>query len=234
MAELVALTEASDAAAGRLLARLEERGHTIRRIVRTADAAHAARLGRADAILVDAAVADDEFLVRLRRDHPAQILIAWLARSSSAAVADLLEGGADEVLEGAMGERELLARATAALARERRPVGAAFELGPLVVDAAHGEATWEGRDLMLTRREREVLEVLAASAGRTVRREVVYRRVWGYAMPRGERSVDVNVKRLRRKLAATAGDALEIKTQPGVGYRLELAEEREAAPVTAL
>ena len=234
MPELVALVDASDAAVRRLLAALEERGSTVRTVTRPAEAEHAARLRRADAILVDPTVAGDEFLARLRRDHPAQILIAWLARSSSAAVADLLEVGADEVLEGAMGDRELVARAMAALARERKPVGQAVELGPLLLDAAHGEATWHGRDLLLTRREREVLEVLAEHAGRTVRRELLYRRVWGYAMARGERSVDVNVKRLRRKLAVIAGDELQIKTQPGVGYRLELVADRSAVPVTAL
>jgi DNA-binding response OmpR family regulator len=55
-------------------------------------------------------------------------------------------------------------------------------------------------------------------------------------MARGDRSVDVNVKRLRGKLAKIAGTGLKIKTQPGTGYRLELAEEREpiANAVTAL
>ena len=67
-------------------------------------------------------------------------------------------------------------------------------------------------------------------------REILYKRVWGYAMARGDRSVDVNVKRLRGKLAKVAGTALEIKTQPGIGYRLELAAEREPArdAITAL
>ena len=62
---------------------------------------------------------------------------------------------------------------------------------------------------------------LAESAGRTVPRERLYRQVWGYTMARGDRSVDVNVKRLRDKLAAVPGMAVEIRTQAGVGYRLE-------------
>ena len=68
------------------------------------------------------------------------------------------------------------------------------------------------RPLSLTARETEVLQVLAAAHPRPVRREVVYRMVWGWAMPRGDRTVDVNVKRLRDKL----------RTHPGVGYALEL------------
>ena len=108
-------------------------------------------------------------------------------------------------------------------------------MGALRIDDVNGEAEWAGQDLGLTRREREVLHALVDSGGKTMRREVLYKRVWGYAMARGDRSVDVNVKRLRSKLAKLAGSELEIKTQPGIGYRLELVESREPAdPVTAL
>ena len=103
------------------------------------------------------------------------------------------------------------------------------------IDDLNGEAEWAGQDLRLTRREREVLHALANAAGSTMRREVLYKRVWGYAMARGDRSVDVNVKRLRAKLAKLTGGALEIKTQPGIGYRLEFVGERKPEDaVTAL
>jgi DNA-binding response OmpR family regulator len=102
--------------------------------------------------------------------------------------------------------------------------------GPLVVDRGRGEATWHGRRLQLTPREREVLHALAQAQGATVRRETLYRLVWGYAMARGDRTVDVNVKRLRDKLAAAVGAPLSIETEPSVGYRLSVAE----SAVTAL
>ena len=54
-----------------------------------------------------------------------------------------------------------------------------------------------------------------------MRRETIYRLVWGWAMPRGDRTVDVNVKRLRAKLGKSGADA-EIRTHPGVGYALEV------------
>ena len=50
------------------------------------------------------------------------------------------------------------------------------------IDDLNGEAEWAGQDLRLTRREREVLHALANAAGSTMRREVLYKRVWGYAM----------------------------------------------------
>lgn len=149
-------------------------------------------------------------------------------------VADLFERGVDEVVHPGMTERELVARIANAARPGRARLGRPLEIGLLRLDPVHGEATWDRRDLGLTRREREVLEVLAENIGRTVRREILYGQVWGYAMARGERSVDVNVKRLRRKLAATAESGIAIKTQPGVGYRLEVVSATALEPVTPL
>jgi DNA-binding response OmpR family regulator len=134
-----------------------------------------------------------------------------------------------------MGQRELAARIGTAARRSGARLGRPLELGSLRIDVVNGEVEWAGQDLGLTRREREVLQALADSAGRTLPREVLYKQVWGYAMARGDRSVDVNVKRLRAKLSRLTESTLVIKTQPGVGYRLELAEERESSEaVTAL
>jgi DNA-binding response OmpR family regulator len=127
-----------------------------------------------------------------------------------------------------MGTREQLARVDAVL-RRATPEGAVAEAGPLRVDRERGEATWHGRRLQLTARERDVLHALADEQGHTVRRELLYRRVWGYAMARGDRTVDVNVKRLRAKLGEAIGAPLAIETEPGVGYRLVVGENAVTA-----
>ena len=65
------------------------------------------------------------------------------------------------------------------------------------------------RSVDLTRREFELIELLAGAEGRVLEREEIYQRVWGYAMARGDRSVDVFVRKLRQKLEkAVAGLAL--------------------------
>jgi DNA-binding response OmpR family regulator len=207
----------------RLLEVLRSAGHTIRLVASPGEAELAQRSGP-----VDAVVCETDHLVQLRRRLDAVPIAAWLPAASTSGVADALEAGADEVVHTGMGERELAAR-IAALAR-RAPSGAApIELGPLRVDREHGEATWHGRRLALTARERDVLYELARAGGATVRREAVYRAVWGYAMARGDRSVDVNVKRLRDKLAAEVGAPVSIETEPGVGYRLALSQLRNNA-----
>jgi DNA-binding response OmpR family regulator len=226
MVDVLVVLDPADAGARRLIEALAAAEYDVRTVKSGGEADHAARAGGFDAIVLDPRVTGPEFIPRARRDHPAHALVAWAATSSSAAAADLLESGADEALHAGMSDRELVARTDAALRRAGAVTAGRVELALLRIDALQGEASWDGRDLGLTRREREVLEVLAASSGRTVRRERIYRDVWGYTMARGDRSVDVNVKRLRRKLAAAAGTEVQIATRPGVGYRLEVAESR--------
>lgn len=212
----------------RLLDALADGGCSVQAVSRAPDVEFALRLERPDAVLFDPGLAGPDFLARTRRQHPSQTLVAWLPRPSSAAAAELIEAGADEAVHGGMAAAELLARVRSAVRRGGRQVSPTLELGPLTIDSARGLVAWHGRELSLTRREREVLHVLGESAGHTVRREDLYRLVWGYTMARGDRSVDVNVKRLRDKLSAAA-PSLEIKTQPGVGYRLEIRVADEAA-----
>jgi DNA-binding winged helix-turn-helix (wHTH) protein len=61
--------------------------------------------------------------------------------------------------------------------------------------------------------------LLAASGGRVLEREFIYQRLWGYAMVRGDRSVDVFVRKLRQKLERVSPDWRYIHTHFGIGYR---------------
>jgi len=216
---MLLLSPPLDPAARRLIATLTRAGWAVRAPAR-GEPERRPHGQEAPAILFDPAIVALERVARLRRDDPERPLIGWLSQPSSTQAAALIEAGADEVLSGAMGERELAVRATRALRRRGAEPSAPLVLGGLTVDPVAGEVRWEGREVELTRRERELLAVLAASVGRTLRREAIHRAVWGHAMARGDRTVDVTVSRLRRRLAA-AGTTIEIVTQPGIGYRLD-------------
>ena len=85
---------------------------------------------------------------------------------------------------------------------------------------AHRRRTHPGEPV-LTRREFELLQVLAEASGRVIEREEIYQRVWGYAMAHGDRSVDVFVRKLRSKLHKQSPGWDYIHTHFGVGYRFE-------------
>ena len=75
------------------------------------------------------------------------------------------------------------------------------------------------RSIDLTRREFELIELLAAAEGRVLEREEIYSRLWGYTMVRGDRSVDVFVRKLRQKLEKASPNWRYIHTHFGIGYR---------------
>jgi DNA-binding winged helix-turn-helix (wHTH) protein len=76
-----------------------------------------------------------------------------------------------------------------------------------------------GTSIDLTRREFELIQLLAAAEGRVLEREEIYRRVWGYTMAHGERSIDVFVRKVRSKLQRASPHWSYIHTHFGVGYR---------------
>lgn len=215
---LLAGSPAELAAAGAALEKTEVR---IRTVGRAAELEQAVRSSRASLLVIVDGFADAQLLTRLRRTYSDRLFIAWLPRAVSSRSAELLEQGFVEVLSPAMSAAELTARLLNASERQPRASREPASLGPLTVDARQGVACWAESDLRLTRRERELLQALVEAAPQTVRREDLYRSVWGYAMARGDRTVDVNVKRLRAKLAAVT-DEVQIATEAGVGYRLEL------------
>ena len=75
--------------------------------------------------------------------------------------------------------------------------------------------------LDLTRREFELLQLLADTPGQVLEREAIYQRVWGYAMAHGDRSVDVFIRKLRQKLEKLSPGWGYIHTHFGVGYRFD-------------
>lgn len=127
-----------------------------------------------------------------------------------------LEAGADDFLKKPFAAAELRARVRALLRRGPRIVESRIELGPIEVRPASRLAIASGRELPLTAREFDILEVLLRHRGRVVTRSSLLIAVWGDDGGAGE-SLDVLLARLRRKLAeAGAPDA--IRTHRGVGY----------------
>ncbi len=101
----------------------------------------------------------------------------------------------------------------------------AIELaGDCRIDPLNLAANVDGAEVSFTRREMEVVQYLAANAGRPVSREELLHRVWGYAreMQIETRTVDIHVAKIRRKIEIDPSTPQRLVTIRGAGYRLEV------------
>jgi len=133
--------------------------------------------------------------------------------------------GADDWVSKPCHPEEVMARIEAVVRRHRRG-SVRDDTGPLVagdleIRSDRFQVYVAGESLDLTRREFELLQVLADHAGRVLERDDIYRRVWGYAMTHGDRSVDVFIRKLRSKLQKRSPGWEYIHTHFGVGYRFD-------------
>jgi DNA-binding response OmpR family regulator len=156
---------------------------------------------------------------RLRESNRAAVLMLT-ARDDEVDRVLGLELGADDYLTKPFSPRELVARVKAILRRlEGRPRDgpAVIGLGSIEVDVARREARVEGEAVALAAREFELLQFLAENRGLALSRRQLLDGVWGRDWVGDERTVDVHVRQLRKKL----GDGLALATVWGVGYRLD-------------
>jgi DNA-binding response OmpR family regulator len=190
---------------------------------------------RVNALVVDLALLGPggwEFLERVSSALPGMGVIVCTGPSSVSQRVRGLRAGADDWVTKPCHPEEVLARVEAVVRRRKR-ASERTDTGPLVageleIRADQFQAFVRGRSVELTRREYELLELLAQAQGKVLQREEIYQAVWGYAMAHGDRSVDVFVRKLRLKLETASPDWSYIHTHFGVGYRFQ--PERPGGP----
>lgn len=127
-----------------------------------------------------------------------------------------LDAGADDYLSKPFGMMELLSRIRALLRRTERETNC-YRCGVLTVDQTRHMVTVEGREVVLTQKEFEVLRLLLKNRGQVLSRERLIEDVWGYAFTGESRTVDVHVRTLRQKLGVAGA---YIETVRGYGYKI--------------
>jgi DNA-binding response OmpR family regulator len=134
-----------------------------------------------------------------------------------------LETGADDYVVKPFSPRELVARVKAVL-RRTGSHDIAHEpesrFGDLVVDHVRHEVRVRGEPVRLTHREFRLLQALAREPGRAFTRLGLLERAFGFDYEGLERTVDVHVAKLRKKIEPNPGRPIYVLTVPGVGYKL--------------
>jgi DNA-binding response OmpR family regulator len=203
-----------------------ERAGWEHRVLGSTVAPEAIAAMRLNAVVVDLAVLGPHcwaWLDRLCRSLPELGVVVCTGSSTVAQRVRGLRLGADDWLAKPCHPEELIARVEAVVRRRRR-MEAPANLQPILageveIRGDRYQAFVAGQGIDLTRREFELVELLAGSDGRVLEREFIYQRLWGYSMVRGDRSVDVFVRKVRQKLERASPGWRYIHTHFGIGYR---------------
>ena len=181
---------------------------------------------RLNAVVLDLAVLGPQawtYLEKLCARLPQLGVVVCTGQSSVAQRVRGLRLGADDWVTKPCHPEELIARVEAVVRRrkraETRVPSAPVLIGELEVRSDQFQAFAGGVSVDLTRREFELIQLLAEAEGQVLQREEIYERVWGYAMVHGDRSVDVFVRKLRQKLERASPGWRYIHTHFGIGYR---------------
>ena len=146
-------------------------------------------------------------------------LIAFLtARNEDFTQIAAFDVGTDAYITKRIKPRLLVSRVKALLRRHgdesRKNI---LEVGPLVIDRERFIVLFEGKEMVLPRKEFELLFLLAGKPGKVFKREEILNKIWGKDVIVGDRTIDVHIRKLREKF----GNDI-IKTAKGIGYKLDL------------
>jgi DNA-binding response OmpR family regulator len=201
---------------------LEGHGHAV---ATSPDGMHALDLvvrTEPDVVLLDLGLPDIDglkVLAMLRGVTPVPVLVIT-ARDDDATIVAALDAGADDYVVKPFGLDHVAARIRAVL---RRGATAGddptLRVGELVIDPRSRRVTLAGADVDLTRKEFDLLFALASRKGEVVSKRTLLAEVWQQAYGGGDRTVDVHLSWLRRKLGETAAEPRYLHTVRGVGIR---------------
>ncbi|MDG4765374.1 response regulator transcription factor [Solwaraspora sp. WMMD406] len=188
---------------------------------------------RPDLVVLDLGLPDLdglELLRMLRAVSRVPVIIAT-ARDDDAEIVRGLDAGADDYVVKPFTAAQLEARVRAVLRRGTgEPESTVVTVGELRIDVAARQVSLADTELDLTPREFDLLHHLAARAGQVVSKRELLTEVWRVPYGGADKTVDVHLSWLRRKLGETAGRPRYLHTVRGVGVRLDAPDQGPAAP----
>jgi DNA-binding response OmpR family regulator len=207
-----------------LMRSLAERGHAASSASTGMQGLGLAVDSRPDVVVLDLGLPDvdgTQVLTMLRAVSAVPVIVAS-ARDDDPSLVGCLDAGADDYVVKPFTTDQLEARIRAVLRRAAAPAGERRPLvvGGIEVEAASRRVTLDGTPLDLTPREFDLLRHLAERAGDVVTKRELLTEVWQQPWGGSDKTVDVHLSWLRRKLGETAAEPRYLHTVRGVGVRL--------------
>lgn len=179
--------------------------------------------GNPDLVLLDLGLPDldGSELLRMIRAVSTVPIIVITARGADSDVVSTLDAGADDYLTKPFSVAQLLARVRAVL-RRRAPdgTGQTIKVGGLVIDPSAREVRLDGIEIELSPKEFDLLRVLADREGEVVSKRELLAEVWREPYGGSDRTIDVHLSWLRKKLGESSSEPRYLRTVHGVGVKL--------------
>lgn len=218
------MIEDDDAIRTAIIRGLAEHGHAVAFAPTGVSGLEQVLQVRPDAVLLDLGLPDVDGLtlitmIRAASDVP---IIVITAQDDDPTMVRALDGGADDYIVKPFGTDQVAARIRAVLRRGGRGDSGQepFRVGDLVVDERTRTATLAGERLDLARKEFDLLLTLASRTGEVVTKRELLAEVWLQPYGGSDRTVDVHLSWLRRKLGESAAEPRYLLSVRGVGIRL--------------
>jgi len=202
---------------------LGERGHAVKSSPTAMGGLQLVVDDPPDIVVLDLGLPDVdglELLKMLRAVSAVPVIVAT-ARDDEAEIVRTLNAGADDYVVKPFSAEQLDARIRALLRRSRdEGKEETIEIGELRIDPRSREVTLSGASLELTRKEFDLIHYLAVRAGSVVTKRDLLAEIWQQPFGGADKTVDVHLSWLRRKLGETASEPRYLRTVRGVGVKL--------------
>jgi len=125
--------------------------------------------------------------------------------------------GADDYISKPVSTNVFVSKINALFRRVKKPENKTIRIDNLIIDPEKYLVEYEGREIVLAKKEFELIHLLASKPGRVFLRNEILSQVWGNDVIVGDRTIDVHIRKIRQKLGVDC-----ITTVKGVGYKFEL------------
>lgn len=156
-------------------------------------------------------------ILRSQPEFANTLIIILTALSDESNHVKGLEMGADDYVNKPISPKVFISRVNALFRRTFRGDETVIKVGEIVIDKQQYIVKYRGQDIILAKKEFELLALLASKPGRVFLRHEILNQVWGSDVIVGDRTIDVHIRKIRQKM-----DVDCIKTVKGVGYKFEL------------